>query len=159
MKRELLSRFSEWNKSRRQPYRLESYFFGLEWGMVKVPVNAVIGAIDDSPESEQIARVGLSAKQIKNLGLFQIEAGNNDTHALRRMVLRNTEGLVDDRVFSQVTLEHEGKEITCDVYNAFGVLSQRGPYVRVSMRVAGELGLKAGSKVGINVIAPDPQLR
>lgn len=159
MKKELLSRFLVWNRSRRETYRLESYLFGREWGIVKTPVRAVVGAIDDFPESEQEARVGLSAKQIRNLGLFQLQVGNNDAHALRRMVLRNTEGLTDDRVFSQVTLEYEGKGITCNVYNAFGRLSQSGPHVRVSMRVASELGLKTGSKIGMDVLLDVPVIR
>ena len=130
--------------------------FGKEWGRLESPVGATVGAIDDSPESGQEVRVGLNAKQITNLGLEEFRSNVLNAHGVRRMVLRNTEGLTDDRVFPLVRLEFEGKRVASAVYNAFGKLSQEGSNVRVSKKLADDLGLSLGSNIAIDTMKDEP---
>jgi hypothetical protein len=128
------------------------HLFGKDWGKLESPTVAIIGVIDDAPGSDHEIRIGLSAKQLVNLGLERTDSHVRDALSLRRDVLRNQEGLVDDAPYPKVRLEYDGKEVLSDVYNAFGKLYLDGPNIRASKKLATELGLEVGSAVNVDTL-------
>lgn len=124
--------------------------FGKEWGEQELPVVGVVGAVDDSGIDSQENRIGLSAMQLTNLNMERRgEPLNKGT--LFRAVLRNREGLTDDREYGMVIVSFKGNQAFSDVYNAFGELSpDEASSIRVSRKLAEELGLKIGSVIVID---------
>ncbi|MDO8583068.1 MAG: hypothetical protein Q7R51_00885 [bacterium] len=124
--------------------------FGSEWGEQKLPVVGIVGAIDDVGDDAQEQRIGLSAMQLTNIGLKK-KRNPKDLLNLQRSILRNTEGLTDDDEYSMVVVKLDQEETYADAYNASGKLTLGiGSGIRVSKKLADELGLKIGSKLVID---------
>lgn len=126
--------------------------FGKECKKLDSPVVGVVGAIDDSGEDAEENRIGLSAKQLHNLDLQRKEKIADAKSWLARTVLRNTEGLTTDTDYGMVRIVFEGNQAYAQVYNAFGKLSVgfEGPRVRISSKLANELGLAEGSEISLS---------
>lgn len=133
------------------PQRLNQ--FGKDWEVHHAPVTAIVGVVDDSGENIPDPRIGLSAMQLKNLDLEPLDnksQGQNDTLWLKRAVVRNTEGLTDDREYPMVLVGFKGKQVSSRVYNAFGHLAMEGSNVRVSRKLIEDLGASIGSELKID---------
>lgn len=131
---------------------LEGNKFGKEWNKLEPPVVGVVGAIDDSGEDAEENRIGLSAKQLHNLDLKRKQEIADAKSWLSRAALRNTEGLTGDTDYGMVRIVYEGNQAYAQVYNAFGKLSVGigGPGVRISSKLANELGLVEGNEISIS---------
>jgi len=129
--------------------------FGNEWETLEAPVTAIIGIVDDSGEEIPEARIGLSAKQLKNLGLERLDEKRHGAHWLKRLIMRNTEGLTDDEEYPMVVVGFHERQVNSRVYNAFGKLNLVGSNIRVSKELIEALGAEVGSEVEIDRLIGD----
>lgn len=119
--------------------------FGLVWDELPRPVTAIVDAIDENDESQ----IGLSAKQLRNLGLNRI-GGFKDTNNLMSSVRANEKLLTDPPEFGEVIAYSRSKLTHVSVFNAWGHLSTgRADGIRVSSSLARDLNLHVGSKLKI----------
>lgn len=120
--------------------------FGSTWDILDGPVEAVVGAIDRDGDNINHVRVGLSAKQMKNLEI-KTRSQPLDALSLRFIMFLNTYGFDDEQGFDNISLMFEGTTVVAHAYNAFGLRALGGNQVRVSQQLANHLGLKVGSRI------------
>lgn len=120
--------------------------FGQVWGRINQPAKGIVAAIDDDGYNIELYRVGLSARQIDNLGIERRSAPLN-SQSLRKTVRANERGLLDGQDYGDLIVEYEGLKKVAQVYNAFGMRCIGGCGIRVSSTLAEDLELKLEDKV------------
>lgn len=106
-------------------------------------VKAQIAEIDEDGDNAFNNRVGLSAMQLRNLGVERRSQPLN-AHSLTHVIDSNERGFFDGQDFGYLIVSSKNKAVESEVYNAFGTRAIGGSGVRISRSLAESLGVKCG---------------
>ncbi len=124
--------------------------FGNSWDEIASPiVGAIVSAIDKDGDNLKLCRVGLSAMQLRNLGVERISKPLNE-ESLVFVMQQNAAGLLDSQEYGSMRVTRNGLTEKALIYNAFGVRStQNRSGIRISKPLAESLRVKLGEKVAL----------
>ena len=126
--------------------------FGNSWETFERPeTEAIVGVIDRDGNNDQVSMLGLSVRQLRNLGTErQLAPSTYDQEMfMKRVVERANKGLLSGENYGKVTVIFNERTAEALVYYAFGLRAMDGSQVRLSIKLAESLGVKAGEVVSI----------
>ncbi len=126
-------------------FRMKSRL-GVGWEKIEPPVEGTIAAIDDDGDY----RVGLSAKQLRNLALER-KTGRMNERDLKNVFALSAEELSYIQDYGSIAVEYADRIRQAKVYNAFGPMSTGSPDgIRISSALADYLGVHLEDKIKLH---------